>query len=132
MGIKNMSIHEIQQQLEELEHNQADLRQELNERMQQAKLDFVRELKDTIHGRGYEISEIASLIAPRRRRPTSVKTGSPRQYKTYIDPANSDNTYVRGVVPGWMRQQMQDKGFDPNSKEDRDNFKKDYLRVLES
>lgn len=134
MGIDTLSVDEIQQQLQELDQNRADLEQALAERRQQTKSELLQEVKELILGRGFEVDEIAYLLAPRRKRSagTGTKTGSSRKYIVYADPDNPENTYVRGVIPSWMKQKMQDQDYDPSSKEDRDAFKKEHLRVVES
>lgn len=131
MGIENLSVDEIQQQLKDLAQNRTDLEQALVQRQQQAKLDLVQQIKDLIEEPGFEITEIIPLLGPRRRRMAGTKTGGLRQYTKYVDPDNPENTYVRGVLPGWMKQKMQDQGYDPNSKPDREAFKAKYLHVLE-
>ncbi|MCG6860279.1 MAG: H-NS histone family protein [Chromatiaceae bacterium] len=131
MGIENLSVDEIQQQLDELAQNQADLEHALAQRQQQAKYDLAQEIKDLIQERGYEIADIVSLIGTRRRRSAGTKAGGSRQYTKYVDPDDPENVYVRGVIPGWMKQKMQDQGYDPSSKQDREAFKANYLQVLE-
>jgi DNA-binding protein H-NS len=131
VGIENLSVDEIQQQLAELAQNQALLEQVLAERRQQAKYDLVQEIKDLIQDRGYDVAEILSLMTSRRRRSAAAKKGSSRQYTKYVDPDNPENVYVRGVLPGWMKQKMQDQGYDPSVKQDREAFKANYLHVLE-
>jgi len=131
MGIEGLSLDEIQQQLEELAQNRIDLEQALAQRKQQAKYDLVQEIKDLIQGRGYDVADILSLMGTRRRRSAAAKKGSSRQYTRYVDPDNPENVYVRGVLPRWMKQKMQDQGYDPGSKEDRESFKANSLQVLE-
>ena len=131
MGIDNLSVDEIQEQLDELAQSQADLEAALEQRQQQAKYDLAQEIKDLIQERGYDLSEIVGLLGVRRRRSTvSKKTGS-RQYTKYVDPDNAENVYVRGVIPGWMKQKMLDQGYDPSSKPDREAFKANSLHVME-
>jgi DNA-binding protein H-NS len=131
VGIENLSVDEIQQQLEELAQNQAHLEQALAQRQQQAKYDLAQEIKDLIQDRGYDVAEILSLMSTRRRRSAVAKKSSSRQYTRYVDPDNPENVYVRGVLPGWMKQKMQDQGYDPSSKQDREAFKASSLHVLE-
>jgi len=38
---------------------------------------------------------------------------------------------VRGVLPGWMKEQMVARGLDPKEKTDREAFKKQYLQRQE-
>ncbi|MEA3274504.1 MAG: H-NS histone family protein [Pseudomonadota bacterium] len=130
MEYENLSVDEIQQQLENLDKNRADLEKALEQRHQQAKYDLVQHIKDLIQENGYEISEIAVLLGGRKRRTPAAKP-STRQYVRYVDPEDSNNVYVRGVLPGWMKQKMLDQGYDPTSKEDREAFKANYLHVLE-
>jgi DNA-binding protein H-NS len=132
MAVENLSVDEIQQQLEQLAQSQADLEQALAQRQQQAKYDLAQELKVIIQDKGFDVNEIVSLVGTRRRRSSaSAKTGSSRQYTRYVDPDNPDNIYVRGVIPGWMKQKMQDQGYDPSSKPDREAFKANSLHILE-
>jgi len=130
--IENLEIEEIQQQLEKLNQNRSELEQALVQRHQQAKLDLVQEIKDLIQNKRFESDEIVPLLGPRgpRRRRTKTDDGQ-RQYTKYVDPDNPENTYVRGVIPGWMKQKMQDQGYDPGSKLDREAFKANCLHVLE-
>lgn len=131
MGIDNLSVDELQQQLEELAQSQADLEHALAQRKQQAKYDLAQEVKGLIQDKGYDVGEIVSLIGARKKRSTGAKKGGSRQYTKYVDPENSGNVYVRGVIPGWMKQKMQDQGYDPSSKEDRESFKANFLQVSE-
>jgi len=132
MGVEDLSVDEIQQQLRELAQNRSDLEHALVQRQQQAKVDLVQKIKDLIEEQGFEPAEICSLIpTSRRKRMAGTKTGGLRRYTKYVDPENPENTYVRGVLPGWMKQKMQDQGYDPNSKPDREAFKANYLHVLE-
>jgi len=131
VGIDTLSVDEIQQQLQALDQNRADLEQALAERRKQTKSDLVQEVKDLIRDRGFELTEIVFLLAPRRKRSPGVKTGSPRKYIVYVDPDNENNTYVRGVIPSWMKQKMQEQGYDPGSKDDRNAFKANHLRAVE-
>jgi DNA-binding protein H-NS len=131
VGIENLSVDEIQRQLQELAQNRADLEHALAQRQQQVKHDLAQEVKDLIQEKGYDVSEILSLIGPRRRRSTGAKKGGVRQYTKYVDPDNPKNVYVRGVIPGWMKQKMQDQGYDPASKDDREAFKSQSLRIME-
>jgi len=129
-----MSVEEIQQHLEEIEQNKAELQRALLSRRQEAKHGVAQQVRDLILQNGYELDEIIPLIMPRRRRGAAVKAAvsSGREYTRYVDPENSANVYVRGVLPAWMKQKMQEQGYDPSVKVDREAFKANYLRVLES
>jgi len=126
----DLSVDELKRQLEELQQSQADLQRALEVRRQEGKHEVAQEVKDIVQGRGYELSEILPLLQTRRRR-AAVARATNRPYTQYVDPENPKNVYVRGVLPGWMKQKMQEQGYDPSQKEDRDAFKASYLRAVE-
>ncbi|MEY6431148.1 H-NS histone family protein [Thioalkalicoccus limnaeus] len=131
-----MTVDEIQRQLQKLQQSQADLERALEKRRQEGKLEVAQEVKDIIANRGYNVNEIAPLLTARRRR-GSVKTAERpvkavgRPYTQYVDPEEPKNVYVRGVIPRWMKQKMQDQGYDPAIKDHRDEFKANYLTAVE-
>jgi len=132
---ENLSEDELQHQLRQLEQSRADIERALDQRRQQLKYDLVQQIKDTITANGYDVAEIATLLTGRKRRaaaaaPPAKKSG--RGYTRYVDPDNPDNVYVRGVIPGWMKQKMLDQGYDPSSKADRDQFKANSLHAVDA
>ena len=133
MVYDNLSVEELQRQIEQAESKKSELKKLLEARRHENKGAVAQQVKDLILGNGYELDEILSLIAPRRRRgpDSGRKLVSSRQYKQYVDPDNTDNVYVRGVLPGWMKQKMQDRGYDPSSKDDREAFKSTVLQLVE-
>lgn len=137
MQYENLSEDELQQQLRQLEQSRADIERALEQRRQQLKYDLVQQIKEMILENGYDVAEIATLLtgrAGRKRRaaaaPAPAKKAG-RQYTRYVDPDNPDNVYVRGVIPGWMKQKMLDQGYDPSSKADRDQFKASSLHAVD-
>lgn len=132
MEYENLSLAEIEKQLEQIEQNRADLEKALDKRRQQARYELAQQIKDMILEQGYDVADIASLLGTRKRRATTVVTKKgARQYTKYVDPDNPENVYVRGVIPGWMKQKMQEQGYDAGSKADREAFKANYLQVAE-
>lgn len=131
MVIEHMSVDEIQRQLEELAQSQASLKQALVQRQQQEKMDLAQHIKDLIQEKGYDVNEVLGLVSSRRKRAATAKKSGSRQYTKYVDPEDPENVYVRGVIPGWMKQKMQEQGYDPGSKQDREAFKANSLQVLE-
>jgi DNA-binding protein H-NS len=129
----NLSVEEIQQQLEEIELSKSELQRALAVRRQEAKHDVAQQVKDLILSNGYELSEIIPLVQGRRRRGAAaakVPQAGGREYTRYVDPENPENVYVRGVLPGWMKQKMQEQGYDPSVKADREAFKANYLQAV--
>jgi DNA-binding protein H-NS len=131
----NLSVDEIQQQLAEIKSSEAELTRALEIRRQEAKSEIAQQIKELITKYGYDLDEILPLVeAKRRRAGGAARRSSPggRQYTRFVDPQNSDNVYVRGVLPGWMKQKMQEQGYDPSSKADREAFKSNYLQAVEA
>ncbi|WP_295399449.1 H-NS histone family protein [uncultured Thiocystis sp.] len=133
MEYADLSVDEIRRQLEEAETKQAELNRILEVRRQEGKDDVIQQIRNIIEKNGYRFEEILPLVAPKRRRGMGAarKLVSDRQYTRYVDPDNADNIYVRGVLPGWMKQKMQEQGYDPGSKADRVAFKANSLQAIE-
>lgn len=133
MEYTSLSVDEIRQQLAQIEQNKADLEVALERRRQEAKVQVAQQVRDLILNNGYELDEILPLVAVRKRRgQVAKKAAADNQYTRYADPQNPAHVYVRGVIPGWMKQRMQEQGYDPSSKQDREAFKANYLTVIES
>ena len=135
MEYATLSVDQIQQQLEEIEQSKAELERALVTRRQEAKHGVAQQVRDLITQSGYDLDEIVPLLAPRRRRgaaATARPAATGREYTRYVDPENPENVYVRGVLPGWMKQKMQEQGYDASVKADREAFKANYLKVIEA
>ncbi len=130
MDFKNLSVDELQSQLQQIEQNKADLEKALYQRWHEAKSELAQELRDMIEGRGYEIDEILELVAPKRRRGAGTGKKGNRNYTRYVDPENPENVYVRGVLPKWMKEKMTAQGYDPSVREDRESFKANHLQAV--
>lgn len=132
MEYANLTVDQIRQQLEEIEQNKSELERALNTRRQEAKQGVVQQIRDLILSNGYDLDEILPMVTPKRRRgavAVTRATPSGRDYTRYVDPENPENVYVRGVLPGWMKQKMHEQGYDPSVKADREAFKANYLQV---
>lgn len=135
MEYANLSVDEIQQQLAEIENSKVELMRALDVRRQEAKSEIAQQIRGLISQYGYELEEILPLVEAKRRRAVAAArrpSAGGRQYTRYVDPANADNVYVRGVLPGWMKQKMQEQGYDPASKTDREAFKTNYLQAVDA
>jgi len=127
----NLSVEEIKRQLEEAEMRKAELNRVLETRREEGKEEIVQQIRELIENNGYQYDDILSLVVKKRRGGrASSKGDSGRQYTRYVDPDDPNNIYVRGVLPGWMKKKMQDQGYDPASKPDREAFKANSLQVL--
>nr|WP_242467326.1 H-NS histone family protein [Thiocapsa imhoffii] len=127
-----MTLEEIEQQLTDIKNKESELQRMLIARREEQKAEVAEQIRDLIAEHGYKIAEILPLIENKRKRggsPVRAESGE-RQYTRYIDPQNPDNVYVRGVLPGWMKTQMTEQGYDPASKADREAFKANYLQSV--
>lgn len=133
-----MSVDDIREQLAQIEQSRADLEVALERRHQEAKTQVAQQVRDLILENGYDLNEIVPLISARRRRGPAAKPKTKKvvntnktSYTRYVDPQDAKRSYTRGVLPGWMKQRMQEQGYDPTSKQDRDTFKTKYLTRVE-
>ncbi len=131
MEYQSLSVDELQAQLEQVEQNKAELEKAIGRRWQEAKSELAQQIREMIDERGYDLDEILSLVAGRRRRATAAGKKGGRTYVKYVDPENSGNVYVRGVLPGWMKEKMVAQGYDPSIRADREAFKSNYLRATQ-
>lgn len=129
MEYANLSVEEIRRQLEEAESRKAELNRMLETRREQGKEEVIEQIRTLIESHGYDYDEILPLVRSKKKR--GKKSVSSREYTRYVDPENDSHVYVRGVLPGWMKDKMRAQGFDPSSKKDREAFKANSLRVLE-
>lgn len=129
MEYQNLSVDELQNQIEQQKQKQAELEKALNQRWQAEKTELAQEIRRMIDERGYEIEEIVGHVMPRRRRGGGKKSSG--SYTRYVDPDNPQNVYVRGVLPRWLKQKMTERGYDPSSKEQREQFKANYLHAVQ-
>lgn len=130
MELNQLSLDQIREKLQEVEQSRADLEKALNQRWQEQKSDLAQQIRDMIEAQGYDYEEIMGMVVPRRRRGATGKKGG-RSYVRYVDPQNPENVYVRGVLPGWMKQKMIEQGYDPSVKDDREAFKTNYLQAVQ-
>jgi len=126
---EQLSAEEIEERIYNLDSDRASLEAALEQKRQQDKVDLAQEVKELILSRGYELAEIVDLLTTRRRGAARVRTS--RSYTRYVDPANADNVYVRGVLPQWMKDQMASHGLDPKEKTDREAFKAQHLNKMD-
>ena len=138
MELENLSYEEIQRLVADLEQERINAIAALEQRKEQAKYELAQTIKDMIAEQGYALNDIVPLLGVRKRRGPARVVAAPRrspadsrQRSLYVDPDNSDIVYSRGATPRWMKQKMQDQGYDPTSKGDRNAFKTNHLKVVE-
>ena len=126
---EQLSLEEIEERIYNIDSDRAALEAALEQKRQQDKVDVAQEVKDLILSRGYDVTEIVELLTSKRR--GAGRGRSSRSYARYVDPENSDNVYVRGVLPQWMKDQMAARGLNPKEKADREAFKAQYLNKMD-
>ncbi len=127
--LSNMSAEEIKAQLQHLEANKRSLEKALEKQKTRQKSDLAGKIRDQILAEGFDVDEILELV-DRKKRAGGGAEKPAGSYKTYVDPENPQNSYSRGVLPGWMKNRMQEAGLDPSNKADRDAFKARYLKPV--
>ncbi len=135
MEFERMSPAEIQQHLAAIEQQRVNALQALNQAKEQARQDLAEVIKDMIAERGYTLDDIVPLLTAKRRRSSTRRhkaqepaVAAAPQGAYYVDPENTANVYVKGAIPGWMKQKMLSQGLDPKDKTDRNSFKANYLQ----
>ena len=128
MTFEDLSTEDLRNKLAQAEHELVALGRALEERHQAHKGDIAQEVRNLILAAGYDLDEILPLVAVKaRRRARGTAIASNPGFPTYADPENPERAYVRGVLPGWMKALMVEKGYDPKDKASREAFKANVL-----
>ena len=127
--VSSMSAEEIEAQLQQLALNKRALEKALERKKSRRKTDLAAKVRDMIVAEGYEVDEILELV-DKKKRGGGAADKAPGTHKAYVDPENPENSYSRGVLPGWMKARMQANGLDPANKADRDTFKARFLKAV--
>ena len=118
-------MKEIIERLNEIDAEKAELEAALAQAKVEMKSYVVEQIRDLLAENGYTADEILPLVAP-------AEPAKPaRVFSTWAmkdDPATPPfRTYTRGVLPGWMKDDMASVGLDPRMGEDRTKFKSEYM-----
>lgn len=131
----SLSTDAIKQRLQELERDRQELEYQLALQHKAQRKGYVESLRQDIRANGYEVEEIAVALLPKGFIPRELWSKDKAAISKpsasgarYVDPNNPQHTYVRGVLPGWMKQQMLDNGLNPDIKDDRKRFKQEHLQ----
>lgn len=125
------STHEIREALERNLQEQAELQRALEQSLLAERDDLVDEIRDLILSRGQDIAEIAGLLPGGRKRRAKGRATSGGSTR-YANPDNPEQSYSRGPLPGWFKEGMGALGLDPSSKDDRETYKRDHLKLLDA
>ena len=128
MAFETLSTEDLRDKLAQTENELAALGRALEERHETQKGEIALQVRNLILGAGYDLDEILPLLAVKARRRGRAKAGaSESSLPAYADPENPQRVYVRGVLPGWMKALMTEKGYDPKEKASREAFKANVL-----
>ena len=130
----DMPLTDIVASLAKINAEQVALKEALVAAKAAAKDSVVQGVRDLIASNGFTEDEILPLLMPkakgakRGRKPKAE--GAPTadaSYPTYILKSDPSKTYIRGVLPAWMKEAMTAAGLDPKQGADRAKFKADYM-----
>ena len=128
MAFEDLSAEELRNKLAQAEQDLAALGRALEERHEAQKGEIAQQVRDLIREAGYDLDEILPLVAVKaRRRARAAAVVADASFPAYVDPENPENRYSRGVLPGWMKALMVEKGYDPKDKASREAFKANVL-----
>ena len=135
MAFEDLSAEQLRDKLAQTENELAALARALEERHEAQKGEIALQVRTLITDAGYNLDEILPLVPQKKaRRPRRGAATAPvapvapdPSYPGYVDPENPERVYVRGVLPGWMKALMTEKGYDPKNKASREAFKANVL-----
>jgi len=127
-----LPLPDVISELRALEARKAEL-ESLASEAKKTNLPLVVEgIKTYIYDNGFSLDEVLPLLSPggkgkakKSGKPRAPRTEGPRV--TFTSRLNSEHTYVRGVIPAWLREEMAAAGFDPENKESRDKYKAERM-----
>jgi hypothetical protein len=123
-----LSATEIQEQLAQMEADRKALETALKNKRAAELSGFVKEVRDQISERGYEVDQVIAALSKGRRKASSDRRSG--DYARYVDPENPDRGYTRGPLPKWLQEMMTASGFDPADKAQREEFKETHLQKV--
>ena len=125
------AVQSITANLNDLKQSEAALRAQLAELQAQAVAGAVEQTLALIASVGCTTEKFVALLMPAKKGRKSKGTGERRSAPvvTLVMKDNPELRYVRGVMPGWMKDKIVAAGGDPANKKDRDSFKEQYMQA---
>ena len=84
--------------------------------------EYVESIRSHCAMRDWPIAEVCAMLKLSAEKPDGRKA-----VRHYVHTEDSSKVYRGRVLPKWMRADMEEKGFDPASKEDRDAYRSGYM-----
>jgi DNA-binding protein H-NS len=114
-------MKELIERLNEIDAEKAELEAALAQAKVEMKSSIVEQIRDLLAENGFTADEILPLVAP-------AEPAKPaRVFSTWVMKGDPTKTYTRGVLPGWMKDDMASVGLDPRMGEDRAKFKSEHM-----
>lgn len=123
-----LSAAAILQRLDAIEQDRKALEAQLVVQRKAARKGYIEQLRQDIRAHGYTVEEIALALLPKEQAQALTGSGRAGVSGHYVDPQDPSRTYVRGVLPGWLKEQMQAQGLDPENREQRRQFRQAHLQ----
>ncbi len=117
-----MDYQELHAQLKSLEAQKIAVQKALQAKRADRQKQLIAEFKARLEGEGFDFAEICSSGGKKRLR-RSGESG----YPAYVAKDDDSRVYIRGPLPGWMKEKMSAVGLNPSVKADRERFKSDYM-----
>lgn len=118
-----MEYQALQQQLKDIEARKAEIERVLQSKRTERKKELIAEFKTRLREEGFEYADICGHEDGRRTR----RQGGVTRYPLFAVKSDPNLTYIRGPVPGWMKEKMAAIGLDPADKGDRERYKSEYM-----
>lgn len=138
---EDMPLTDIVAKLAKLNENKAGLEAALAAAKIASRDKVVEDVKGLIASNGFTTDEILPLLMPKtagkkRTRKAQAEGGaaasaSEANYPTHALNSDPTKTYIRGVLPGWMKDAMVAAGLDPKQGADRAKFKTEQMHQVE-
>lgn len=91
---------------------------------------YIAEVRNEILEYGWDLKKMGQEIgapAPVPRKAPKGFTNKPTRH--WVDPGNPKNVYRGRGIPAWMREQMEELGYDPENKDHRNTFRDTLTEV---
>lgn len=129
--MKEQSIEEIKVAIDAIEAQKAELLAAVAAKQAEARANILAQMRAACIDNDIDPAEVAAALKPptndkRTRRASGTDT---RVFPIYCLKSDPQRTYMRGVLPGWLKDAIMAAGLDPAKKEDRERFRADHMAV---
>lgn len=124
-----MATEQLLQRIHALEAEALELRSQLAAEREKEQQEYVQEILDYCQESEWDVTDIAKLLLPKKSGSSRSRSpGKPKPITTiWVDPKHSDRIYKGRGVPMWMREDMIERGMDPSSRDQRQQYRDNNL-----